>query len=242
MRNTAIKTAGAMAIAAAMLGSCGATAYAADTTYDEVDEIFTYEEDGDDTEILPPVDVAFFDVQSPASKTLRVELFDFDSKAKYQIRYSANKNMKGSKVLDVSSKSGVKTFKVGSNDKKYFIEVRKGTKSKGKTTWSKWGDKLTGAAIAPPKITSLTSPKAKTLRVKVAKAKGKGKVLEYNVEYTGGSWIYSGLANVSKSSRQKTFTVGKSGQTYKARACVWKKIGGEYFRSAYGPSKTVVCK
>lgn len=250
MRSIPMKTAGAIAISAALLDSCGSAAYAADTsnmnTYNEVDELVLDDSEeligtGTTEELPPEPEIAYFWVDTVGSKTMRVELSDYDKSAKYQLRYSANKNMKASKVLNISSKSGVKTFKVGSNDKKYFFEIRKGTNSNGKTTWSKWGDKQFGAAIAPPKIVSATSPKAKTLRVKLAKSKGKP-ALEYNIEYTGGNWITSGIRSVSKKSLQKTFTVGKSNKTYKVRACVWKKIGGEYFRSAYGPVKTVVSK
>ena len=234
---------GAIAAGAVMLGTavCGVSAYADDlrnmnTTSEEIyHEVSENVVDGGDTVLGPSMWV-----ESPSSKKLRTTIYNPDRSKKYQIRYSANKNMKGATTLNVSSKSGVKTFKVGFNDKKYFIELRVGTLDKGKVSWGKWEEKVTGAAIAPPKIASISSPATKTIKVKVANVKGK-KASGFGVEYTASNWEPANYEwrIVSKKTREKTIEVGGSKKVYKVRAYVMKEIGGEFFSSAPGPIKTV---
>lgn len=238
MESTTIKTACSFILSAALLGSCAGAAYAAPDT--DQDEKVVVAAGANDSEVSESLSCF---VESKGSRTLEVTIPNADTKLKYQMRFSANRNMACSKVLDVSAFSGSRIFQVGSNNKRYFVQCREGSWVNGKITWGKWGSKETGVAIAPPKIVALTSPASKTLRVNIAKTKGsRTDDAAYEILVTGGSWSAGGIRQVSGKSGQKTFAVGLSKHPYKVKARAWRKVGGLYYCSSYGPVKSVVSR
>ena len=60
---------------------------------------------------------------------------------KYQLRYSAKKNMKGAKILNVSKKSAKKAVGKLKSAKRYYVQLRTFKKIGGLTYYSAWSNK-----------------------------------------------------------------------------------------------------
>lgn len=61
--------------------------------------------------------------------------------AKYQIRYSTKKSMRGAKTINVSKAAKSKKIKGLKSGKKYYVQVRAAKKIGGQLYYSNWSSK-----------------------------------------------------------------------------------------------------